>query len=681
MLSRLCKQIKCIGNPLISIYLFLYISKKGYETYPDIKDYLYEFIYDYIHLNNINFINNSYNDLNIDYINYNQYKDLFKHPFNWIFQCIFRNSSYEDIDHLFNQMNDSIDSLLLYSIISTCDPSYIARRSNIIIDLIKKSDYNYSLKDDIIRKVMEHIIHYYKNNNNHLSINDIDHIFNSLYDEIKNISNHNIESYLYIMEIFIEFTLTFYNDDETKIKQLIDDIIHQKNHISLNEKHMSRIILSFINHCNNHLHKLMVNDDFFQLLKSIKDKELITDISHCALDKLSLSIRSPIHDQSLINNVFIFLKNLHDSMNIYSLNEEKKKISSIIISFISKVDFGRDVERHLDLLVECRRSFYDIDDVRKFLIHQSLNLAIKTFKIMNGKHSKETLSFVKACIAYSYVTILPLKDIFSRLYLFALGGQVSILNRCLSQADSFFRIAIMSIQEVPHYIDDDKNNINNNKISSQKPSENYLIEFGKYFISLLIHVPGHPEYGPFYLLRGLIKVIKEYPWKEGSTGKIELLTSIISNLSCQWILSKDSNSFKKSLNVSNDYKNDDPLEDNSFLFGYDDESYNNEIKLIIDDAIRIILNDIDYIKSLKGKEGMKIKKSRVSFDLLNQILISSNLNKKLCQLCQQLYINGYKNRTYKNYKKNSLQWLSSSFKGSIYQDLYNNIQSISQKKT
>jgi hypothetical protein len=37
--------------------------------------------------------------------------------------------------------------------------------------------------------------------------------------------------------------------------------------------------------------------------------------------------------------------------------------------------------------------------------------------------------------------------------------------------------------------------------------------------SALIVVPGHPEHGAFYLVKGLVKVVKDYKWEKGSVAR------------------------------------------------------------------------------------------------------------------------------------------------------------------
>ena len=52
----------------------------------------------------------------------------------------------------------------------------------------------------------------------------------------------------------------------------------------------------------------------------------------------------------------------------------------------------------------------------------------------------------------------------------------------------------------------------------------------KSFLSSMVVVPGHPEHGPFYLVKGLLKASEKYSWKEIKGGKIELYLALVSTL-------------------------------------------------------------------------------------------------------------------------------------------------------
>lgn len=57
-----------------------------------------------------------------------------------------------------------------------------------------------------------------------------------------------------------------------------------------------------------------------------------------------------------------------------------------------------------------RAMFCNLDIVKDRLILCVVGLAMKAHKLVKGKHSKKTATFVKACFAYCHITIPSLPD-------------------------------------------------------------------------------------------------------------------------------------------------------------------------------------------------------------------------------------------------------------------------------
>ena len=114
-----------------------------------------------------------------------------------------------------------------------------------------------------------------------------------------------------------------------------------------------------------------------------------------------------------------------------------------------QIDFGKDLEQHLSILVDCRASFPNLDLVKDRLVLAALRLCAKTLKLVKGRHNKKTLGFVKGCFAFAHITIPSIDDVRARLTLFKLAGEVALMHLCLPQADTFFKAVIQEILEVP----------------------------------------------------------------------------------------------------------------------------------------------------------------------------------------------------------------------------------------
>ena len=70
-----------------------------------------------------------------------------------------------------------------------------------------------------------------------------------------------------------------------------------------------------------------------------------------------------------------------------STDEEVLRISKIIGEIVKKIDFGRDLDKTLNVLTTARGLFINLDHVTETLIYQVINLSNKAHKITNGKHN------------------------------------------------------------------------------------------------------------------------------------------------------------------------------------------------------------------------------------------------------------------------------------------------------
>jgi len=93
-----------------------------------------------------------------------------------------------------------------------------------------------------------------------------------------------------------------------------------------------------------------------------------------------------------------------------SSQEETVRISEIVCKIIKKIDFGRDLDKTLNVLTTARGLFINLDMVTETLVYQVVALANRAHKLTKGNHNSKTQTFVKACIAYAHITIPTLDD-------------------------------------------------------------------------------------------------------------------------------------------------------------------------------------------------------------------------------------------------------------------------------
>jgi hypothetical protein len=271
---------------------------------------------------------------------------------------------------------------------------------------------------------------------------------------------------------------------------------------------------------------------------------------------------------------------------------------------------------------------------------------------MRGNHSKKTSSFVKACLAYAHITIPSLDDIFLRLRLFLLCAQVALMNEMIVQSEGFLKAAITLIPDVPATIEIYKMTTN---------TETQLVEYILNFTSFLLLFPGHPEHGPFYLVKGMLNAIQTYsPWQDGSVGKTKIYLGVL-NLFCTYFQRKFPYHIEK-------------IESNDELYG-NEYSYMKQLSMFIETLVTEILSQLSKLGEKTDAQAKKYQ-GTLSLDLVNLFISSLTMNAQSATLVVKLYTLAKNTGAVDpNYLANTLAHIN-SLPTSWYTDIANKISSI-----
>uniref|UniRef100_A0A8B9DNZ5 VPS35 endosomal protein-sorting factor-like n=1 Tax=Anser cygnoides TaxID=8845 RepID=A0A8B9DNZ5_ANSCY len=575
-LPRLTSMIRGIGDPLVAVYARAYLCRVGMEVAPQLKESLNKNFFDFlltfkqIHGDTVQ------NQLIVQCVEIPLYLTLYSPAIDWILQCI----AYRAPEVLLTEMMERCkklgnNALLLNSVMSAFRAEFIAARSMDFIGMIKECDESGFPKHLLFRSLGLNLALADPPENDRLQI------LNEAWKVITKLKNP--QDYINCAEVWVEYTCRHFKKRE--VNTVLADII----------KHMTPD---------------RAFEDAYPQLQSIIQK-VITYIYDFSL-LFSVEKFLPFLDMFQKENVRVEVcKCIMESfINALTLEDEKRMLAALINGFIKMVSFGRDFEQQLSFYVEARSMFCNLEPVLVQLIHSVNQLAMETRKVMKGNHSRKTAAFVRACVAFCFITIPSLSSIFTRLNLYLHSGQVALANQCLSQADAFFKAAVSLVPEVPKMISID---------GKMRPSDAFLLEFLCNFFSTLLVVPDHPEQGVLFLVRGLLNVIQDYTWEDNSDDKVRIYTNVLHLLSA---MTQETYIYHV-----------DKVDSNDTLYG-GDSKFLAEINKLCETVIAQIL---DHLKTL-GKEETLKRQSQLALYLFNTILAHGDLrNNKLNQLSVNLW--------------------------------------------
>ncbi|XP_038275814.1 VPS35 endosomal protein-sorting factor-like isoform X3 [Dermochelys coriacea] len=575
-LPRLTSMIRGIGDPLVAVYARAYLCRVGMEVAPHRKESLNKNFFDFLLTFKQMHGDTVQNQLVVQCVEIPLYLTLYSPAIDWILQCI----AYRAPEILLTEMMERCkklgnNALLLNSVMSAFRAEFIAARSMDFIGMIKECDESGFPKHLLFRSLGLNLAMADPPECDRLLI------LNEAWKVITKLKNP--QDYINCAEVWVEYTCRHFTKRE--VNTVLGDVIkHMTPDRAFEDAYpqLQSIIQKIITYFHD-FSVLFSAEKFLPFLDMFQKESVRVEVCKCIMEAF---------------------------INALTLEDEKRMLASLINGFIKMVSFGRDFEQQLSFYVEARSMFCNLEPVLVQLVHSVNQLAMETRKVMKGNHSRKTAAFVRACVAFCFITIPSLTSIFARLNLYLNSGQVALANQCLSQADAFFKAAVSLVPEVPKMINID---------GKMRPSEPFLLEFFCNFFSTLLIMPDHPEQGVLFLVRGLLNVIQDYTWEDNSDDKVRIYANVLHLLSA--------------MTQETYIYHIDKVDSNDTLYG-GDSKFLIEINKLCETVIAQIL---DHLKTLGQEETLK-RQSQLALYFFNSILAHGDLrNNKLNQLSVNLW--------------------------------------------
>ncbi|XP_024084957.1 UPF0505 protein C16orf62 homolog isoform X2 [Cimex lectularius] len=470
-LKRLMMMTRGIGDPLVSIYARCYLCKIGISSNNINRKLMRENFMDFLQMYCQLFSTTALNEVSKQKIDMPTYLNSFIPAIDWMLNAAIRNIDEPELDELVDSCCKMLNKgLLLNSILRTCDASYIAKRESFFMQQITSSTDDFFPFHITLKCMGEKL--------RGKIVSNPETIFEDAWKLISQLSNSN--TYFSCILAWNYFIVKFCS--LTKLNSLLEDIISHfgtgsKAHCPL----LHEIIMSIVENIPN-LEVLFTLDKFLPLLDLFGNDDLKIVTSKKILDLFAampnkFKITDPVTTDALI----FLAKILHDSINILSVDDEKRQIGNLISQIIMKIDFGMKMESQLSFYVEARATFTNLDTVVVTLIHSVNKLAMEMGKKVKSHHTRKTASFVHACAAYSFITIPSIRSEITKLQLYLLTAQIALFNQCLGQADACIKSALSLILELPQNVEEVD--------GKSKSNEPFLQEYVQNMLSTLIILP------------------------------------------------------------------------------------------------------------------------------------------------------------------------------------------------
>ncbi|XP_004294391.1 PREDICTED: UPF0505 protein C16orf62 homolog [Fragaria vesca subsp. vesca] len=268
-----------------------------------------------------------------------------------------------------------------------------------------------------------------------------------------------LDEYLKVVDAYVDIFLQNHMDDQ--LKSILEGISIRAGTQGIAEDELTTLQSILV----KLLSYYKVLEDIIAMTPFLKILDLMYGSSQSIVNMqiLDMGIRNGcIRDPTIIQFLFEISQALHDDENFVNVKDDSNQPARLISSFVSLVDYGAEFESHLTFLIECRAAFGSIHWLKETLVHSTqtkqLNLYLET-------------------------------------------AEVALLGGLVSHSDGLIDSAINSLQ-VLEVMDGPRTPID---------ADGILSSIQKLF-SLLVMVPGNPEYGVTSYPKNLVSLVNSQPW-------------------------------------------------------------------------------------------------------------------------------------------------------------------------
>ncbi|XP_022114343.2 VPS35 endosomal protein-sorting factor-like isoform X1 [Pieris rapae] len=499
-INRLTKMIRGMGNPLVAIYIRLYlcnISSKlfGKESEPYYRDNLYEFINEYQQI----FHPTMLKKYGAQLLTADQYLNLYVPAVDWLLfgTLNWNHDKLNLLEELLKKCNEIENSeLLLCCVISAFDSSSIIQKSSAILEIIRKNADGMVMMHQALSSLGEHLCH--AESYRQVSAEVLSQTWWKLASSMKSTAN-----FLQVLEPWIQFACLQLSSQHINVilRGTIRYLIKSGQPPDNYSAQIQNVVKRILKHIPD-VEELFLMDAFMPLVELVQTSASRTSMARTVLTVFFERNKSErIDDPIVIASLMRLCRIVHDSINAVSVEDESKWSGELIVKCIQAARH-EDLDTQLNFYVECRAAFLKLDAVLVALVH-----VVNTLSTRGAASRGRWLQ--RACAAYCYITVPSLQCALSRATLYLLSGQVALLNNCIGQAEANFKALVGVIPNIPQYIQED---------GQKKPTHDRVAGLISNFLSTLLVLPDNVDSNSkAYILSGFIKTLERVEWRKTDT--------------------------------------------------------------------------------------------------------------------------------------------------------------------
>ncbi|OWZ13452.1 hypothetical protein PHMEG_00013218 [Phytophthora megakarya] len=321
---------------------------------------------------------------------------------------------------------------------------------------------------------------------------------------------------------------------------------------------------------------------------------------------------------------------------------ERAKANRDISAFITRLgyvnntgtasDRAQDEEQEalLMLYTECRRAFYKLEPIKVLLSTMVLRLAMYVHKrigagvtSLNGRKKRALVrrNFIQSCLAFAHITIPSIESPLEKLQLMVSAANVALVTNCIPQMDALVKAAIVLfadldpsvIQSSSHADEESSTNafymskrtvaiglFGAVGISNTSNTVDRVVEMIAHLMNVLVYAPSLNDENAFYFVSALRKaVLERLEWVSPSASSLShRIQAGVARVRVQLMLVQlyalwGQRSLPGRL---------DGVDSNDVLYGGDD-AFSNEVQVRFSSTVEEVAREIEVLSEASSVDG------------------------------------------------------------------------------
>jgi len=350
-IKRLIETVHGVGDPFISVFIYVYLSKTILNIFPERKELFFQIYSDFlVRIEQIKQIELNLPEFLIKFVlakpnetcTYLNYTQFYTSPLDWILKCLSYKSTYEQSETVYKELNVKLSNhqssdlffILFNQLLPKLNSSFVIENHKYVIELIKTilvQNTNTNLPKYQLISNLSTLFLSDDASTSKISREEKLNLFREIWKLIKTL---NEKEYSICTNAWIDFAVRYFSMSQINsiLSNIIKHVIARREFVNCNED-LVQILVKILNSSNVDYQQFLTSDTFVPFIEMFQRETTKVLACKTVLEYLIKAVRKGddhlnYSDSDYMTILIYISKTMHDSVDQLSSEEERRDLSN-----------------------------------------------------------------------------------------------------------------------------------------------------------------------------------------------------------------------------------------------------------------------------------------------------------------------------------------------------------------